>query len=185
MRVSGIFFAWTIFSRGFTNPHSDGYSIARRFRTSGHARRQTSASYSGDRQKNRAGWMRILYCETIFHRDVPRNCAQLSPRIDSRANLFSNAAISYQRKWRNSSSVKLASPGRLVGFGIVQGHMAAFLADDIKSNLFQRSHQFSCNLTSQPKPSLMALQKMPIGQLWGGGRLVDLLKSSLSRLWMA
>ena len=40
-------------------------------------------------------------------------------------------------------------------------------------------------LTSQPKPSLMALQKMPIGQLWGGGRLVDLFRSSLSRLWMA
>jgi hypothetical protein len=26
----------------------------------------------------------------------------------------------------------------------------------------------------------MALQKMPIGQLWGGGRLVDLLRSSLA-----
>jgi hypothetical protein len=30
-------------------------------------------------KKNQAGRMRILYCETIFHRDVPRNCAQLSP----------------------------------------------------------------------------------------------------------
>jgi hypothetical protein len=138
--------AWTTFSRRFANPHSDGYSIARRFRTSGHARRRTSASYSGDRQKNRAGWTRILYCETIFHRDVPRNCAQVSPRIDSRANLFSNAAISYQRKWRNSSSVKLASrhQGRLVGFGIAQGHMATLLVDDVKTGLFQRSHQFSC-----------------------------------------
>jgi hypothetical protein len=63
-------------SRAQTRSHSDGYSVAPRFRTSGHARRRTSASYSGDRQKNQAGRMRILYCETIFHRDVPRNCAR-------------------------------------------------------------------------------------------------------------
>ena len=28
-------------------------------------------------------------------------------------------------------------------------------------------------------------KKCPLGQFWGGGLLVDLLKSSLSRLWMA
>ena len=50
---------------------------------------------------------------------------------------------------------------------------------------FKLKASTNAQLTSQPKPSLMALQKMPIGQLWGGGRLVDLLKSSLSRLWMA
>ena len=78
-------------------------------------------------------------------------CAIISTS-HSRANLFSNAAIPYQRKWRNSEVAKFivgqtciaTNQGRLVGFGIVQGHMAAFLADDIKSNLFQLSHQFSC-----------------------------------------
>jgi hypothetical protein len=50
---------------------------------------------------------------------------------------------------------------------------------------FKLKASTNAQLTSQPKPSLMALQKMPIGQLWGGGRLVDLLRSSLSRLWMA
>jgi hypothetical protein len=50
---------------------------------------------------------------------------------------------------------------------------------------FKLKASTNAQLTSQPKPSLMALQKMPIGQLWGGGRLVDLFKSSLSRLWMA
>ena len=145
MRVSGIFFAWTIFSRGFANPHSDGYSIARRFRTSGHARRQTSASYSGDRQKNQTGRMRILYCETIFHRDV----------LETVRNYLheSIAAQTYFRTWRfpikgsgeiHRRSNRHRHQGRLVGFGIVQGHTAALLADDIKSNLFQRSHQFSC-----------------------------------------
>jgi hypothetical protein len=29
--------------------------------------------------------------------------------------------------------------------GIVQGDMTAFLANDVKSNFFQRSHQFSCS----------------------------------------
>jgi hypothetical protein len=51
---------------------------------------------------------------------------------------------------------------------------------------FKLKASTNAQLTSQPKPSLMALQKMPIGQLWGGGRrLVDLLRSSLSRLWLA
>jgi FixJ family two-component response regulator len=63
------------------------------------------------------------------------------------------AAQTYFRTWRfpikGSGEIHRRSnwhrhQGRLVGFGIVQGHMAALLADDIKSNLFQRSHQFSC-----------------------------------------
>jgi hypothetical protein len=63
------------------------------------------------------------------------------------------AAQTYFRTWRfpikgsgeiHRRSNRHRHQGRLVGFGIVQGHTAALLADDIKSNLFQRSRQFSC-----------------------------------------
>jgi hypothetical protein len=128
-----------------TRSHSDGYSIARSFRTSGHARRRTSASYSGDRQKNQAWRMRILYCGTVFHRDVPRNCAQLSPRAIAAQTYFRTRRFPIKGRGEIHHRSNLhRHQGRLVGFGIVQGHMAAFLADDVKSNLFQLSHQFSC-----------------------------------------
>ena len=62
----------------------------------------------GDRQKNQAWRMRILHFPSRRSSEL---CATISTS-PSRANLFSNAAISYQRKWRNSSSVKLVSPPR-------------------------------------------------------------------------
>jgi hypothetical protein len=46
---------------------------------------------------------------------------------------------------------ELHTQGRLVGFVIVQGNMATLLVDDVKTGLFQRSHQFSC--TCSPKSS--------------------------------
>jgi hypothetical protein len=135
-----------------TRSHSDGYSIARRFRTSGHARRRTSASYSGDRQKIRQGG-----CESYIAKPF-----SIETFLGTVRNYLheSIAAQSYFRTWRfpikGSGEIHRRSnwhrhQGRLVGFGIVQGHMAALLADDIKSNLFQRSHQFSC--TCSPKSS--------------------------------
>src|ERR1700730_8177262 len=84
-------------------------------------------------------------CESyIFHRDVPRNCAQLSPRALAAQTYFRTRRfpIKGSGEIHRRSNLHLHQ-GRLVGFGIVQGHIAAFLADDIKSNLFQRSHQFS------------------------------------------
>ena len=101
-----------------TRSHSDGYSVARRFRTSGHAIGGehlrhipviaiTGFAMKGTRKKSGRADADPILRNHFPSRHSSKLCAIISTS-HSRANLFSNAAISYQRKWRNSSSVKLA-----------------------------------------------------------------------------